>query len=163
MPNTSWIADEVIFGKEYRKVSIFLKNTNVSGLWPFFSERKNRCTVLRNTVDIKMIAARSPVIARARWFNVRIQIKLKLIFSLLGLMVLSWKINRISRFFRWMLVPLHNATACTWTSEVNLAMSLLVSLVFLTCFFISCCCYFWHGWHNVSNSFYENCTRMMCQ
>ena len=33
-------ADEVIFGKEYQKVSIFLKNTNVLGLWPFFSVRK---------------------------------------------------------------------------------------------------------------------------
>ena len=149
MPNTFWIADGMIFGKEYRKVSIFVEKHKRFGFMSLLQCEKNRCTVLRNTVDIKMIAARSPVIARARWFNVRIQIKLKLIFSLLGLMVLSWKINRISRFFRWMLVPLHNATACTWTSEVNLAMSLLVSLVFLTCFFISCCCYFLHGWHNV--------------
>ena len=150
MPNTSWIADEVIFGKEYRKVSIFFEKHKRFGFITLLQcEKKPLYSITQYTVDIKMIAARSPVIASARWFNVRIQIKLKLIFSLLGLMVLSWKINRISRFFRWMLVPLHNATACTWTSEVNLAMSLLVSLVFLTCFFISRCCYFLHGWHNV--------------
>ena len=162
MPNTFWIADEVIFGKEYQKVSIFLKNTNVLGLWPFFSVRKKPLysTTMDNIhihiyypcVDIKMIAARAPVIARARldllnsraferdserearsyerevrtserkcrvlpyqtrkpcerlWeslaqdlFNVPIQIKLKLIFSPLGLMLLSVKINCISRCFR---------------------------------------------------------------
>ena len=37
----------------------FLKNTktNVSGLWPFFSVGKNRCTLLRNSRDITMIEA----------------------------------------------------------------------------------------------------------
>ena len=38
--------------------------------------------------------------------------KLKLIFSPFGWTVPSWKVNRISRCFRWMLVPLHNATPC---------------------------------------------------
>ena len=28
------------------------------------------------------------------------------------------QINRISHCFRWMLVPRHNATPCTWTSEI---------------------------------------------
>ena len=38
--------------------------------------------------------------------------KLKLIFSPFGWTVPSWKVSRISRCFRWMLVPLHNATPC---------------------------------------------------
>ena len=60
-------ADKVILGKEISKsVKCFQKNTNVSGLWPFFSVRKNRSTVPRNIIDIiKMIEARARVIARA--------------------------------------------------------------------------------------------------
>ena len=44
--------------------------------------------------------------------------KLKFIFSPFYWTVPSWKINRISRCFRWMLEPLHNATPRTWTSEI---------------------------------------------
>ena len=52
--------------KKYRKCQMFSKNTNVSGLWPFFGVRKNRCTVPRNIIDIiKMIEARARVIAHA--------------------------------------------------------------------------------------------------
>ena len=36
--------------KKYQSVKCFLKNTNVSGLWPFFSTRKNPCIVLRNNL-----------------------------------------------------------------------------------------------------------------
>ena len=60
-------ADKVILGKEISKsVKCFQKNTNVSGLWPFFSVRKNRCTVPRNIIDIiKMIEAGARVIVHA--------------------------------------------------------------------------------------------------
>ena len=44
--------------------------------------------------------------------------KLKLIFSPFGWTVPSWKINRISRCLRWILVPLHNAIPRTWKSEI---------------------------------------------
>ena len=50
-------------------------------------------------------------------YNVQIHMKLKLIFSPFSWTVPSWRINR-TRCFRWKLEPLHNATPCTWTSEI---------------------------------------------
>ena len=41
-----------------------------------------------------------------------------MIFSPFGWTAPSWKINRISRCFRLILVLLHNATPRTWTSEI---------------------------------------------
>ena len=38
---STWIADEVIFHKTSKKCQMFfVKKTDVSGIWPFFSVRK---------------------------------------------------------------------------------------------------------------------------
>ena len=66
MRDTS-IADKVILGKEISKsVKCFQKTQTFrvydpSSVW----EKKNRCTVLRNMIDIKVIEARARVIAHA--------------------------------------------------------------------------------------------------
>ena len=122
----------MILGKEISKsVKCFPKTQAFRVFGPSSVWEKNRCTVLRNIIDIKMIGA-----GAQDMYNVPIQMKLKLIFIPFGWTVPSWKINRFSCCFRRMLVPLHNATPRTWTSEMlwpNISIPLVIVFLMSRC------------------------------
>ena len=110
---------------------MFPKNKSVSGFWPFFSVRKKPLYCTTQYYWHKMIGAGAQDV-----YNVPIQMKLKLIFIPFGWTVPSWKINRISCCFRRMLVPLHNATPRTWTSEMlwpNISTPLVIVFLMSRC------------------------------
>ena len=82
---------------------MFSKNTNVSGLWPFFGHKKpffSRRKPFYSTTQYHRHHKNDRSTRTQDVNNFPIHIKLKLIFSPIGWTVPSWKINRISRRLR---------------------------------------------------------------
>ena len=89
--------------RNIKKCQMFLKYHNMTLLQ---CEKKPPCTVLRNTIDIQMIEALVRVIARGRCISCPNSNKAEIDIQSFRWTVPGWKINLISRCFRWMLVSL---------------------------------------------------------